>query len=193
MTDHGDITRLLGKVRVGNPEAFDRLFELVYGELRRRAHHQLAEGPATLGTTELVHEIYLNLAGAAHPEWNDRLHFYRVAARAMRQVVMDRARRHLAGKRGGGVVPLELDPSRDGAASPSVAAESLVALDDALLRLAERNPRLSKVVELRFFGGLTVEETAGALEVSDRTVKRDWRLARAFLQDVLAPDGKPGS
>jgi RNA polymerase sigma factor (TIGR02999 family) len=179
------ITDLLISVREGDQDSLDRLFELVYDDLKRRAHHQLVGSTPTLNTTALVHEAYVKLAGAANPGWQDRTHFFRVAARAMRQIVIDRARGHLAQKRGGGAVPVNLDDLQVGAASPDAAAEALMALDDALSRLAEQNERLSQVVELRFFGGLSVEETARALDVSDRTVKRDWRLARAFLQEVL--------
>lgn len=187
MADPHEITRLLAAVRAGEEGSLDRLFEVVYDDLKRRAHHQLAGASQTLDTTALVHEAYVKLAGTSKPEWEDRTHFFRVAARAMRQILIDRARHHLAQKRGGGVAALSLDDDRIGTPSPDTAAETLMALDEALSRLAGQSPRLAQVVELRFFGGLSVQDTAQALGVADRTVKRDWRLARAFLQEALSP------
>jgi RNA polymerase sigma factor (TIGR02999 family) len=180
------VTRLIAAVRAGETEAMDRLFEVVYEDLKRRAHAQLGGSPRTLDTTALVHEAYLKLSGSGRPDWADAQHFFRVAARAMRQIVIDRARSRLTAKRGGGQAHLDLDRIEVGADS---AAEQIVALDDALSRLSWQDPRLAAVVELRFFGGLTVEETARSLDVSERTVKRDWRLARAFLHGVLTEDG----
>ena len=165
----------------------DRLFEVVYEDLKRRAHAQLSGATQTLDTTALVHEAYLKLSGSTQPDWADRQHFFRVAARAMRHIVIDRARSRLTAKRGGGQAPLDLDRVEIGADS---AAEQMVALDDALSRLAGQDPRLAAVVELRFFGGLTVEETARSLDISERTVKRDWRLARAFLHDMLSEEAE---
>ncbi len=188
MSESGEITHLLGSIRRGDAESMDRLFDLVYEHLKHRAHHQLGGSSPTLNTTALVHEAYLKLAKGSSVEWKDRQHFFRVAARAMRQIIIDRARRHLAAKRGGGAVELDLDDLQIGSASPDLAAETLMALDAALLRLGEHSDRLSQVVELRFFGGLSVEDTAQVLDVSDRTVKRDWRLARAFLQESLSKD-----
>jgi RNA polymerase sigma factor (TIGR02999 family) len=189
MAESEDITDLLAAVRAGEEGSFDRLFEVVYDDLKRRAHHQIGGAAQTLDTTALVHEAYVKLAGASRPEWEDRTHFLRVAARAMRQILIDRARHHLTRKRGGGVVPLSLDDDHVGMPSPDTAAETLMALDEALSRLAGQSPRLAQVVELRFFGGLSVRETALALGVADRTVKRDWRLARAYLQAALSPHG----
>lgn len=177
------VTHLLAAVRNGEDGSFDRLFEVVYDDLKRRAHAQLSGSTPTLNTTALVHEAYVKLAGAADPDWNDGQHFFRVAARAMRHILVDRARKHLARKRGGGRAPLDLDRLEIGV---DTAADRLVSLDEALSRLAEQDGRLAEVVELRFFGGLSVEETARALGVSDRTVKRDWRLARAFLHERLS-------
>lgn len=180
------VTQLIAAVRAGETDAMDRLFEVVYEDLRRRAHAQLSGSARTLDTTALVHEAYLKLSGSTRPDWADRQHFFRVAARAMRHIVIDRARGRLTAKRGGGMAPLDLDRIEVGADS---AAEQMVALDEALSRLARQDARLAAVVELRFFGGLTVEETARSLDVSPRTVKRDWRLARAFLHELLTEEG----
>jgi RNA polymerase sigma factor (TIGR02999 family) len=189
MPENGEVTHLLGGIRRGDADSLDRLFELVYEDLKRRAHRQLAGSSPTLNTTALVHEAYMKLAAAESPDWQDRGHFFRVAARAMRQIVIDRARSHLAKKRGGGALHADVDVLELGSSDPGVAAETLMALDEALSRLSKQNERLARVVELRFFGGLSVEETAATLEVSDRTVKRDWRLARAFLQETFTKDG----
>lgn len=182
------MTQLIASVRAGETEAMDRLFEAVYEDLKRRAHAQLGGGSRTLDTTALVHEAYLKMSGSDRPNWADAQHFFRVAARAMRHIVIDRARSRLTARRGGGRVPLDLDRVQVGADS---AAEEMVALDEALSRLAGQDPRLAAVVELRFFGGLSVEETARSLEVSERTVKRDWRLARAFLHELLSETPEP--
>ncbi len=179
MPESEHITELLEAVRDGDDASMDRLFEAVYQDFKRRAHFQLAGASPTLNTTALVHESYLKLAGSANQDWQDRAHFFRVAARAMRQILIDRARRHLTRKRGAGAVPLDLEGLEVATSDSDRSAETLMALDEALSRLAEQSPRLAQVVELRFFGGLSVEEAAGSLGVSDRTVKRDWRLARA--------------
>lgn len=184
------VARLLDAARNGEAGALDDLFGVVYTELKHRAHLQRGGASPTLGTTALVHEVYLKLAGSRR-DWNDRTHFMRVAARAMRQILIDRARRQLADKRGGGLRAVTLDEVAVAADSPDGAAETLMALEEALLRLGEQSARLAQVVELRFFGGLSVEETAQALGVSDRTIKRDWRLARAFLQESLEDSGEP--
>lgn len=181
---------LLDAARGGDTGAFDDLFGLVYSELKQRARYHRRGASPTLSTTALVHEAYLKLAGS-HRSWSDRNHFMRVAARAMRQILIDRARRQLAEKRGGGAREVTLEEAALAAQSPDGAAESLMALDDALLRLSEQSERLATVVELRFFGGLSVEETASALDLSDRTIKRDWRLARAFLQEHLTGGDPP--
>jgi RNA polymerase sigma factor (TIGR02999 family) len=186
-TTSQEITRLLHSYGEGNREAFDRLVELVYGELRAMAHNALGPwtGDSTLGTTALVHEAYLKLRQPGGLEWNDRRHFFAVAARAMRQIVIDQARRQSARKRGGDFQRVELDaaelPLHD---SP----ERILALDEALSRLSGLDERLGRVVELRYFGGLSVEETAEVLDVDPRTVKRDWRKARAILFAALGED-----
>jgi RNA polymerase sigma factor (TIGR02999 family) len=185
-----DITRILAQVRAGDPDARDELFRIAYDELHRRAHFQRRSGPAseTLNTTVLVHEAFLKLAGSTAASWDDRGHFYRVAARAMRQILIDQARRRLAKKRGEGAPVLDVDDFQVGVA---VDASRLVALDEALSRLQQENRRLAEVVELRFFSGLSVDETASAMGVSERTVKRDWRLARAYLHGQLEEQSDP--
>jgi RNA polymerase sigma factor (TIGR02999 family) len=176
----GEITALLAQLRAGDRTALDRLFPLVYSELRDRAHWQLERHRPgdTLDTVGLVHEVYLKLTDSARQSYNDRIHFYAVASRAMRQILVDYARQRMAEKRGGGARPVSLDPAD--LASPA-RAEELVALDGALDELAGMNERLARTVELRFFAGLSVEETAEVMGVSPRTVKRDWQAARAFL------------
>jgi RNA polymerase sigma factor (TIGR02999 family) len=182
--DH-EITRLLAELRAGEEDALDRLFPLVYDELRARAaRERRRQSPGeTLSTTALVHEVYLKFADAASLAVEDRHHFFAVAARAMRQIVVDHARRRLAQKRGAGAHFVTLDP-----ADPSEAVDpaDLLALDRALSELSELDERLARTVELRFFGGLSVEETAEMMAVSPRTVKRDWRKARAFLLRATA-------
>jgi RNA polymerase sigma factor (TIGR02999 family) len=178
--DRQSITDLLLQVRHGKPDAMDRLFPLVYGELRRIAHRQLqGERPGhTLGTTGLVHETYLKLVDQNRVEWRDRGHFFALAARAMRRILVDYARRYRALRRGGGVRPLAL---HDDDAATDERSDTLIALDEALERLSEMNPRLSQVVECRYFGGFTEEETAEALGMTTRTVQRDWAKARGWL------------
>ncbi|MGH7560896.1 MAG: sigma-70 family RNA polymerase sigma factor [Gemmatimonadales bacterium] len=185
----GEITALLAALREGDRTALDRLFPLVYGELRERAHRQLAHRRPgdTLSTTALVHEGYLKLAGSSHQSYHDRIHFFAVASRAMRQILVDYARRATAAKRDGGRA-VSLEPDRIGDPGRS---EELLALDEALDSLERLDPRLARTVELRFFGGLSVEETADVMEVSPRTVKRDWRKARAFLFDAIRGGVEP--
>lgn len=185
-----EITRLLVAMREGDASAMDRLFPLVYREVHERAHRQLARRRPgeTLSTTALVHETYLKLAGSARQSYEDRIHFFAVASRAMRQILVDYARRNAAAKRGGGRAVTLDDES---AANPD-RAEELLALDEGLERLQELDPRLVQTVELRFFGGLSVEETADALGVSPRTVKRDWQRARAFLYQAVRADADDG-
>jgi RNA polymerase sigma factor (TIGR02999 family) len=183
-----EITDALAALRQGDREAMGRLFPLVYEELRRRAHRQLARqgGSATLGTTGLIHETYVKLveSGAA---WDDRNHFFGVAVKVMRSVVVDYARRRFAQKRGGGMLRLELD---DGLLRVEEEAHEIVAIHEALDRLAAIDGHLAHLVELRFFGGLSVEEAAEVLGLSERTVKRDWAKARTLLYQLL---GEPAA
>lgn len=174
-----DVTALLNLVAAGDAQALPELFDAMYDDLRRAAHRQLgAASRRSLSPTELVHELYLKLAASGSRDWHDRAHFYRVAARAMRQLMVDRARAGAAAKRGDGRAPVELDSQLAGSDDD---AESVLALHDALAALAMRDARLAEVVELRFFAGLSGEEIARVLGVTERTVKRDWQLARAFL------------
>lgn len=181
-----EITVLLAAMRDGDKSAMDRLFPLVYREVHERAHRQLARRRPgeTLSTTALVHETYLKLAGSAQQSYADRVHFFAVASRAMRQILVDYARRNATAKRGGGRA-VTLDD--DSAANPD-RSDELLALDEGLEQLQKLDPRLVQTVELRFFGGLSVEETAEALGVSPRTVKRDWQRARAFLYQAVRGD-----
>lgn len=185
----GDITHLLRRLRDGDHDAFDRLLPIVYSTLKELSRHQLQRRSGnTLSTTELVHETYIKMAGRTGIDWESRSHFFAVAARAMRQVLVDHARRRAAVKRGGG--------GRITVTGRNLRFElrwdELLALDEALERLSELNARLRKVVELRFFGGLEEREVADALGVSTRTVERDWVKARLFLHRELYPEAGAG-
>jgi RNA polymerase sigma-70 factor, ECF subfamily len=177
--DSRQVTDLLLQMREGDTNAMDRLFPLVYEELRRMAHAQLRrERPGhTLGTTGLVHETYVRLVDQTRVEWRDRGHFFVAAAWAMRRILVDYARRNRAARRGGGSVRLTLNEDLPAAER----GEMLLALDEALDRLAALDRRLSQVVECRYFGGLTEQETADALGVTRRTIQRDWAKARGWL------------
>ena len=182
------VTELLAGAEAEREDVMARLVPLVYDELRRMAHRQLSRegGPCTLDTTGLVHEAYLKLADQDTVPIRNRSYFFAAAARAMRQVLIDAARRRNRLKRGGGERPLSLDESR---IVVDDYAAGLVHLDDALIRLASEHPRPARVVECRFFGGLSIEETATALEISPMTVKRDWMLARTWLYRDLSTGG----
>lgn len=185
-----DITGLLIAWRDGDRSAFERLIPLVYPHLKRVAHRHLIarRGGQTLGTTSLVHETYLKFVDQSRVALSDRGHFFAVASRAMRQVVVDHALRHARRKRGAGVRPLPLD----GRELPiEEEAEALLAVHEALSGLEGLDPRLVRVVEHRFFAGLTREETAEALAVSTATVDRDWYRARAWLRKALDAGGAP--
>jgi RNA polymerase sigma factor (TIGR02999 family) len=179
------VTRLLLDCRAGGAEALDRLFPVVYERLRQIADIHLRGGAAgrTVTPTVLVHEAYLKLIDSARVQWEDRSHFLSLASRAMRQILIDHARRHRADKRGGDLRRVDLD---DVQIAVAARADTLVALDEALVRLAAMSPRVAQVVELRFFGGLTEEETARVLGINDRTVRRDWTKARGWLHQELA-------
>ena len=181
------VTMWLHRLRDGDPEALGALLPLVYDELRRLAQAQLrGEGVGhTLSATALVHEAYLRLAEREKLSPGDRRHFFAIAAQAMRRVLVDYARTRKRKKRGAGEAPLSLDSQEF--LSPE-AADELVSMDEALERLAQANERAARVVEQRFFAGLTLEETADVLGVSMKTVQRDWMLARAWLRKEIAGD-----
>lgn len=183
-----EVTVLLQAWQQGDRAAFDRLVPLVYDELRSLARAQLRRdaGQWTLQATALVHEAYFRLAGA-EIDWEGRSHFFAIAARVMRQVLVDEARRRQAEKRGGGVRPLELiaGAAVEEAAKGAEAEEDLLALDAALVRLAQLDSRRAQVVELRYFAGMTIEETGRHLGLSHATVERDLKLARAWLARQL--------
>jgi RNA polymerase sigma factor (TIGR02999 family) len=182
-----EVTRLLRAWGAGDESALEQLMPLVYAELHRLAHRYMSiEQPAqTLQTTALVHEVYLRLIDVKQVDWQDRAHFYAICARLMRRILVDFARSRSYQKRGGGITHVQLD---DAATVSAVVGSELVAVDNALKRLAALDLRKSQVVELRFFGGLSVEETASALKVSSETVLRDWRLARSWLMRELSPE-----
>lgn len=179
-TSRHDITELLRAWNNGDQAALDKIVPLVYRELHRRAKDYMRGEPTghTLQTTALVNEVYLRLVDVTRMTWQNRIHFFAVCAQLMRRILVDFARARHNVKRGGEVPPVSLDEAPDMAHGRDV---SLVALDDALNSLAAIDPRKSKVVELRFFGGLSVEETAEVLRVSTDTVLRDWRLAKVWL------------
>jgi len=180
-----EVTLLLRAWGDGSKEALNRLAPLVYRELHQIAGRLMArERPNhTLQTTALVNEAYVRLVDARQVSWQDRAHFFAICARAMRQILVDHARSRGSAKRGGGEAAIELEEGLVAAASPEA---SLLELDEALKRLEALDPRKSQVVEMRYFGGLSVEETAGALNVSTETVRRDWKLAQAWLHRELS-------
>jgi RNA polymerase sigma factor (TIGR02999 family) len=178
-----DVTELLAELRAGRREALDELLPIVYQELRRAARRELAAWPGdTLSATALVNELYLKLSGAGRAEWQDRAHFLSVSAIAMRHILVDRARRRVAEKRGGARRAVTLD---DDLATAQQDAEALLEIHDALDWLAGIDERLARVVECRFFGGMTERETGEALRVTERTVRRDWVKARGLLYHAL--------
>jgi RNA polymerase sigma factor (TIGR02999 family) len=182
----GEVTALLGRVRDGDSGANDALISLLYDELRRVARGLMSRERhrVTLQPTALVHEAYLRLAaGGPSGGWNSRAHFLAAAARAMRRILIERARRRHRQRRGGDLERVTLD---EGSASYEVRTEDLIALDEALERLADRDPAMARVVELRYFGGLTVEESAAATGLSARSVSRAWTAARAWLHRAVA-------
>ena len=183
--DPSQVTQLLQRWRGGNREALDALLPLVYDELRRLAHRHLRNERAehTLQSSALVHEAYFRLVGQDFPQWEGRTHFFAIAAQLMRQILVDYARRRRASKRGSGVYMLTLG---DVDALPQRKDLDVVALNDALNSLAELDPRQSRVVELRFFAGLSLEETSEAMGIGTATVQRDWTAARAWLHREIS-------
>jgi RNA polymerase sigma factor (TIGR02999 family) len=190
-TDPGHLTSLLDELRRGNPAAGDELVTLVYPELRRIAGHymQLERPEHTLRATALVHEVYVRLFGARSAEWQSRAHFFAAVAREMRHILVDHARARQAAKRPDHRMAVALS---DVDLAEAERGEDVVALDEALLHLEAVDGRASRVVELRFFGGLTETESAEALGISVSTVKRDWQFARAWLFDRLHHDAADG-
>jgi RNA polymerase sigma factor (TIGR02999 family) len=180
-----EVTQLLADWGRGDKSAFDKLFPLVQDELRRIARRQMSqERPGhTLQATALVNEAYLKLAGQNGFEWQSRAHFYAVCAQVMRHVLIDHARGHARHKRGGGAVQVSLDEV-DLLAEHR--ADELVALDEALCSLEAFDPQKSRIVELRYFGGLSIEETAEVLDISPRTVRREWRRSKAWLYRMIS-------
>jgi RNA polymerase sigma factor (TIGR02999 family) len=193
--DSVDITGLLKAWGQGDQRALDQLMPLVYAQLRAQARRYMrSEGSGvTLQSTALVHEVYLRLTKAQEVDCHDRVHFFALSAQIMRRILVDAARARAAAKRGGGAVRAEHSSALDLDQIPTVESDtsSLCALDDALESLMRFDPRRAKVIELRFFGGLSVEETADILQVSPQTVLRDWRLARAWLARELRGDELP--
>lgn len=191
MSSQHHITSLLSAAQRGNRAALDELFPIIYEELHNLAQSQRRRwhGNHTVNTTALVHEAYLKLVRQEEVQWKDRAHFFALAARAMRHILSNYARDQQAAKRGGNVEKVSLDAAPPGQA-PYVPEESLgelIALDDALTQLEQLNERQSRVVECRFFAGLSVKETAAALDISPATVKRDWSLASAWLRRQIDP------
>jgi RNA polymerase sigma-70 factor, ECF subfamily len=183
----GEVTALLEELRLGRRQALDRLMPLVYRELRRIAGKQMrAERPDhTLQPTALVHEAFLRLVNQSHADWQNRAHFFALAAQLMRRLLVDHARRRRAGKRGIATTltegVLRCGPNQ---------TDEILAVDEVLKRLAALNPRQAQVVELRYFGGLSVEETAEALGIATRTVKLDWAMAKGWMKSRLSSGGK---
>ncbi len=185
MMPPGDVTQLLAECASGDRGAFQRLIPVVYDDLRGIAHRRLrSEGSHTLSTTGVVHEAYLQLVNQATATWRDRAHFFAVAATVIRHVLIDYARARATEKRGGGMVRIPLREDLDGGGDDSI---DLLALNEALEALTERDPRLGKLVECRFFGGMTMKDAAEALGVSLRTAERDWTRAKAYLYRALEP------
>jgi RNA polymerase sigma-70 factor (ECF subfamily) len=186
------ITRLLQSWHEGNQAALDQLVPMVYGELHRLAHHYMSgeRSSHTLQTTALVNEAYVRLVDSAHANWENRSHFFGVCAQVMRRILVDWARSRKALKRGGDASSLDLNEALAAVNQP---ATDLVAVDDALQALSAVDPRKARVIELRFFGGLSVIETAGVLKVSEETVHRDWKLAKSWLRRELSGEHPHGN
>jgi len=184
-----EITRLLSSWSGGDDESFDRLVELVYDDLRRIAHRQLNVGArnTVVDTTVLVHEAYVKIAGAEGAEWAGRAQFFAFCSQAMRRILIDFARRKSSEKRGGARIRV---PLRDDSAAIDTDIAEILAIEDALQRLEVRSERMARIVECRFYGGMSVADTAEALGTSVRTVEREWTRARAYLRQALRDDGQ---
>jgi RNA polymerase sigma-70 factor (ECF subfamily) len=185
--DSGRITGLLNDLRQGNAGAQAEIIPLIYPELRKIAARYMRRERAehTLQATALVHEAYLRMMGQQNQDWQNRAHFFGVAADLMRKILVDHARRHLAARRGGGAYRVELNEALVGTES---AADAVLEIDSAIQNLSKLDPRQAEVVVMRVFAGLTEQEIAVVLNVSDRTVKRDWKMAKAWLRSVLSSD-----
>ncbi len=186
MENTHDVTQLLLKWSQGDRQAMEELLPMVYRELQKIAHRYLSKerGEHTLQTTALVHEAYLKLVDQNRVQWQNRAHFFGIAAQAMRRILVDNARQRLAGKRGKGAEKISIDDKEIDISDEK--ATNLVELDFALKKLAELDPNKSRLVELRYFGGLSLEETAEVLGVSRPTIIRQWRLAKAWLYKEIA-------
>jgi len=184
------ITELLAEWREGNQSALDELYPLVYDELHRLARRYMSRERKdhTLQTTALINEAYVRMVDQKNVNWANRSHFFAISAQIMRRILIDHARRHAYAKRGGGAQQVSLE---EVAALVPEQGRELMRLDEALKSLAERDPRRSQVVELRYFGGLNNEEIAGVLQVSENTVTRDWNMARAWLYQQLSENAIP--
>lgn len=188
-SDPGTITALLARWSDGDADAFPALVTLAYDDLRAIAHRRLRAGVSDeLATTALVHEAYLKLSGYRGGEWAGRAHFFAFASRAMRHILVDHARRDQAARRGGDAVRIPLE---DSAVGVEDAAADVLGVDEAVERLTARHPRMAQIVELRFFGGLTVTEVASVLDTSPRTVEREWARARTYLLETLRGSSHP--
>jgi RNA polymerase sigma factor (TIGR02999 family) len=187
-----DITRLVSAWSQGEPNAFNELMELVYDDLRRIAHRHIRDNDrdGVVDTTMLVHEAYLKLVHKEHGEWEGRAQFFAFCSKAMRHILIDFARARLTQKRGGGAVRV---PIMENLTAVDADAGNILAVEEALKQLEVRSPRMARVVECRFFGGMSVSETAAALLTSKRTVEREWTRARAYLATALGPppEGNP--
>jgi RNA polymerase sigma factor (TIGR02999 family) len=183
-----EVTQLLHQISGGDPEAVERLVPLIYAELRQIAERAMRRERSdhTLQPTALVHEAFLRLVGKPDLSWESRSHFFNIAAQAMRRVLLMHARERRAEKRGGGLERVTLDDQLVGSGEQGI---DLIGLDESLQRLATVFPRKARVVELRFFAGLSLEETGKVLEISLATVKREWDFARAWIRRDLAPEG----
>jgi RNA polymerase sigma factor (TIGR02999 family) len=184
MSIQHDVTQMLKAIGAGDETAPERLLALVYDELRRLAHGYMKNERSdhTLQATALVHEAYIQLVDWKNVSWQNRAHFFAAAAQMMRKILVDHARERNALKRGGGLRTIALD---EAVSFPNHNNVDLIGLDDALLELGSFDPQQARIVELRFFGGLTIEETAHALNISDSTVKRDWQVAKAWLYNRM--------